>query len=92
MRTSYDILKAFLRTEKGAGAEKFRQYFFEVDTKATKIDIKKAVEEVYKVKVQSVNVVIVPGKRKRVRSQYGYTSEWKKAVVTLKEGNKIEVA
>lgn len=91
MRTSYDILKSFLRTEKGATIEKKRQYLFEVDAKATKVEIKKAVEEIYKVKVQSVNVLNMPGKLKRVRTQYGYTSDWKKAVVTLKEGNKIEV-
>jgi large subunit ribosomal protein L23 len=91
MRTSYDILKSFLRTEKGAAVEKIRKYLFEVDTKATKIEIKKAVEEIYKVKVQSVNVVNMPGKLKRVRTKYGYTSDWKKAVVTLREGNKIEV-
>ena len=45
-----------------------------------------------KVKVQAVNIINVPGKRKRVRTQYGYSSDWKKAVVTLKEGGKIEVA
>jgi len=54
--------------------------------------VKKAVEEIYKVKVASVNIVTVSGKRKRVRTQYGYTADWKKAVVTLKENNKIEVA
>ena len=92
MITSYDIIKSLLRTEKGTLVEKHRQYIFEVNSKATKTDIKKAVEEIYKVKVQAVNIVIVPGKLKRVRTKYGYTSEWKKAVVTLKEGNKIEVA
>jgi len=92
MITSYDIIKALLRTEKGTLIEKSRQYIFEVDPKATKIQIKKAVEEIYKVKVQAVNIVNVPGKLKRVRMKYGYTSEWKKAVVTLKEGSKIEVA
>lgn len=91
MRTSYDVLKNFLRTEKGANIEKKRQYLFEVDVQATKVEIKKAVEEVYKVKVQAVNVLQMPGKLKRVRTKYGYTPDWKKAVVTLKEGNKIEV-
>ncbi|MBF0618852.1 MAG: 50S ribosomal protein L23 [Candidatus Omnitrophica bacterium] len=92
MKTSYDILKTLLRTEKGAMIEKDRQYIFRVATPATKTEIKKAVEEIYKVKVQAVNVTNVPGKRKRVRMQYGYKSDWKKAVVTLKEGSKIEVA
>ena len=92
MITSYDIIKSLLRTEKGTLVEKHRQYIFEVNSKATKTDIKKAVEDIYKVKVQAVNIVNVPGKLKRVRMKYGYTSDWKKAVVTLKEGNKIEVA
>ena len=92
MITSYDIIKSLLRTEKGTLVEKHRQYIFEVNSKATKTDIKKAVEDIYKVKVQAVNIVNVPGKLKRVRMKYGYTSDRKKAVVTIKEGNKIEVA
>jgi large subunit ribosomal protein L23 len=89
---TYEVIKNLRNTEKGVSLEKSRQYIFRVATNATKPEIKKAVEEIYKVKVDSVNVVVVPGKRKRVRTQYGYTSDWKKAVVTLKEGNKIEVA
>jgi large subunit ribosomal protein L23 len=72
--------------------EKARKYMFRVASVATKPEVKKAVEEIYKVKVAAVNVVTVPGKRKRVRTQYGYTADWKKVVVTLKENNKIEVA
>ena len=92
MITSYDIVKTLLRTEKGTLIEKARQYIFRVAASATKPAVKKAVEEIYKVKVQAVNIINVPGKRKRVRTKYGYTNEWKKAVVTLKEGSKIEVA
>ena len=90
--TSYEIIKNLLRTEKGVSLEKGRKYVFRVASAATKPDVKKAVEEIYKVKVASVNVVNVSGKRKRVRTQYGYTADWKKVVVTLKENNKIEVA
>ena len=90
--TSYEIIKNLLRTEKGVSMEKGRKYVFRVASAATKPDVKKAVEEIYKVKVASVNVVNVSGKRKRVRTQYGYTADWKKVVVTLKENNKIEVA
>jgi large subunit ribosomal protein L23 len=90
--TSYEIIKNMLRTEKGVSMEKARKYVFRVASAATKTDVKKAVEEIYKVKVESVNVVTVSGKRKRVRTQYGYTADWKKVVVTLKENNKIEVA
>ena len=50
-----------------------------------------AIEDIYKVKVQSVNTLVVPGKKKRVRQALGHTPDWKKAVVTLKEGQKIEV-
>ena len=91
MITSYDILKTLMRTEKGALQESDRQYLFRVAPKATKVDIKRAVEDVYKVKVESVNTMHLSGKRKRVRQEYGYASAWKKAVVTLKEGHKIEV-
>ena len=89
---SYEIIKNMLRTEKGVSIEKARKYVFRVASTATKPEVKKAIEEIYKVKVASVNVVNVSGKRKRVRTQYGYTADWKKAVVTLKENNKIEVA
>ena len=92
MITAYDIVRNILRTEKGTSQEKARQYSFRVAVKATKIDIKRAIEDIYKVKVQNVNTLSYSGKRKRVRIQYGYTSSWKKAVVTLKEGQKIEVS
>ena len=62
-----------------------------VDTSANKIEIKQAIEDIYKVKVESVNTLIRPGKPKRVRYTAGKTSEWKEAVVTLKEGSKIDV-
>ncbi len=92
MLTCYDAIKTLVRTEKGTLLEAQRKYFFHVDRRATKIDIKKAVEEIYKVKVHSVHTMIAAGKPKMVRHQWGYTTDWKKAVVTLKEGNKIEVA
>ena len=92
MITSYDIIKTLIRTEKGTTLEPDRKYLFEVARTATKVDIKKAIEEIYKVKVQDVNTIIVPGKKKRVRQELGQTPDWKKAVVTLKEGNKIEVS
>ena len=81
-----------LRTERGVAQAAHRKYFFSVATGANKIEIKKAVEDVYKVKVADVNTQRVPGKLKRVRQQLGKTPEWKKAVVTLKEGNKIDLA
>jgi large subunit ribosomal protein L23 len=90
MITCYDIIKSLMRTEKGTSLESQRKYTFYVAKDSTKITIKKAVEEIYKVKVDAVHTLIVAGKPKRVRYQLGYTSDWKKAIVTLKEGSKIE--
>jgi len=91
MITSYDIVKVLLQTEKGAFLGANRKYLFEVAGHATKKDIKRAVEEIYNVKVEGVNTTVMPGKEKRVRYQLGKTPDWKKAIVTLKEGQKIEV-
>ncbi len=91
MKTTFDVIKTMIRTEKGTFLEPQRQYLFHVDRGSNKNDIRKAVEEIYNVKVQEVNTVIVPGKKKRVRYQLGYTNDWKKAIVTLKQGEKIEV-
>lgn len=86
----YDIIKTLLRTEKATLAEGLRKYLFLVAYGANKIQIKKAVEEIYKVKVEAVNTRISAGKLRRVRHQPGYEPDQKKALVTLKEGNKIE--
>ena len=91
MANKYDIIVTLIRTEKGTWMEADRKYLFEVAKKATKIDIRHAIEEIYKVKVQDVNTVIMPGKEKRVRQALGKTPDWKKAIVTLQEGQKIEV-
>ena len=90
MITCYDIVKALVRSEKGTSLEADHKYLFRVATTATKVDVKRAVEEIYKVKVDCVNTVNVPGKLKRVRYRTGYTADWKKAIVSLKEGQKIE--
>lgn len=92
MRTSYDVIQSLIRTEKSTSQEKERKYSFRVAPAATKIDIKHAIEDIYKVKVQDVNTVHVAGKLKRVRFKAGYSSSWKKALVSLREGQKIEVA
>jgi len=86
---SYDIIKALLRTEKATLYEPLRQYLFLVDKTANKIQIKHAVEEIYKVKVKGVNTLVSCGKLKKVRYQLGRTPDFKRAVVTLKEGQKI---
>lgn len=92
MKSPYQIIKALLRTEKSTMQEPEGKYLFLVDKQAKKIEIKKAVQEIYKVKVSSVNTLILPGKLKRVRYQQGLTPDYKKAIVTVVEGQKIEVS
>lgn len=92
MKTPYDVVKSLLRTEKSTLYQPQGKYLFLVDKAANKIEIAKAVEEIYKVKVEDINTFISRGKVKRVRYQYGKTPDLKKAVVTLKEGHKIDVS
>ena len=92
MKLSYDIIKSILHTEKSTFNEPQGKYMFLVDKSANKKQIKKAVEEIYKVSVIDVNTFISGGKLKKVRYQVGKTPDIKKAIVTLKEGQKIEVA
>ena len=68
------------------------KYIFNVDIKATKLQIKNAVEKIYKVKVADVNTIKVHGKLKRVRYKAGYTADTKKAIVTLRPPSKIDIA
>jgi large subunit ribosomal protein L23 len=84
------IIKALIRTEKSTLSEPEGKYLFLVSPSANKIQIRAAVEQAYKVKVESVNTFISRGKLKRVRHQLGMTPDIKKAVVTLKPGQKIE--
>lgn len=91
MRDSYSIIQGLLRTEKGSFQQPLGKYFFKVSKSANKIEIKKAVEELYKVKVAHVNTITSRGKNKRVRFKEGKTPDWKKAVVQLKEGEKIDI-
>ena len=92
MITSFDVIRSIIHSEKGSLLVPERKYLFEVRRDANKIEIKQAVEQIYNVKVQSVNTTIMAGKKKRVRQELGKTNDWKKAVVTLKDGHKIEVA
>jgi len=93
MKHSTDVIKAMLRTEKSTTLyEPLNKYIFLVDKACNKIEIKKAVEEIFKVKVKHINTFISSGKQKRVRYQLGKTPDTKRAVVTLKEGQKISEA
>lgn len=92
MRDARDIIKKPLITEKTTQLMEERKYAFQVDPRANKIEIKKAVEELFKVEVEAVNTVNVQGKMKRMGVHIGRRPNWKKAIVTLKEGSKpIEV-
>jgi large subunit ribosomal protein L23 len=91
MITEYDIIHSLIRSEKASFVEPQGKYVFEVARGANKIEIKKAVEAIYKVKVAEVRTMVMPGKRKRVRQEFGHTPSWKKAIVSLREGQKIEI-
>jgi large subunit ribosomal protein L23 len=91
MKDPHDVVKSLIRTEKGARLLEHNKYQFWVGRASNKIEIRKAIEEIYKVKVDSVNTSMVRGKMKRVRYKVGKTADWKKAIVTLCEGSKIDV-
>ena len=91
MKVSHDIIKNLIRTEKGSDQLTQNKYVFRVDSRANKIDIKRSVEDIYKVKVDSVNIMNVKGKKRRVRFREGMTAGWKKAIVTLNPDSRIEV-
>ena len=78
-----DIIIAPVITEKSNDELQAGKYTFRVNKKATKIDIRNAVEKLFEVKVLSVNTMIVKGKEKRVGRNVGKTSDWKKAIVTI---------
>ena len=87
----YEVLRRPLITEKNTTLQAQGKYAFEVAGEANKNLIKQAVEKVFKVKVTAVNVMTVPGKGRRVGGRQVLTPSWKKAVVTLKPGDKIEL-
>ncbi|MCK9614509.1 MAG: 50S ribosomal protein L23 [Candidatus Omnitrophica bacterium] len=88
----YSVLKYPLISEKASKDAALGKYVFVVDNNANVIEIKKAVEKIYKVKVLKINTSVVKGKIKRVRyNQPGRTSNWKKAVITLKKGFEIKL-
>lgn len=87
----YDVLLEPLITEKITGQKEQGRYAFRVHPHANKKSVKEAVEKIFNVHVTKVNTQIIPGKWKRVRFRPGLTAEWKKAVVALKQGEKIEL-
>jgi large subunit ribosomal protein L23 len=90
MRDVYYIIKKPIITEKTSMLREQNKYVFEVDKNANKIEIKKAVEKFFKVKVKKVNTTMIRGKKRRRGRIEGRTPDRKKAIVTLYPGEKIE--
>ena len=93
MKNSSDLIKAVLLTEKGTRlSEEENKYLFRVSMTANKIEIKRAVEELFSVRVMAVNTMRRKGKKKRERTaSYGTTAAWKRAVVTLHADDSINL-
>lgn len=92
MDTKYlEIIKAPLVTEKSKNGETLNQYTFKVSPKASKIEIKDAIEKIFKVDVVDISTLNMPVKKKRVGRYTGLSNRCKKAIVTLKAGQTIEL-
>ena len=92
MKDPRDVIKRALITEKGTVMREMRnQYLFEVAREASKIDIKRAIEVVFSVKVDHVRTQQIRGKVRRMGRYAGKRSDWKKAIVTLQPDQKIEL-
>ena len=88
MTKAYDIIKRPIITEQSMEQTEMKRYTFEVAKTANKIEVAKAIEEIFGVKVAKVNTISMKGKKRRMGRFEGYTSDWKKAVVTLTEDSK----
>jgi large subunit ribosomal protein L23 len=91
MQVENIIKRPLMLTEKGnLLREQQNKYFFEVDRRANKIEIRNAVEQLFNVKVTDVHTLVVRGHMRRMGRSYAKTKNWKKAIVSLKEGDTIE--
>ncbi|MEN8263863.1 MAG: 50S ribosomal protein L23 [Nitrospirota bacterium] len=91
MKTVYNVLVGPMLTERGALLkEQENKLLFKVVKEANKMEIKRAVEEIFKVKVENVATMNYKGKMKRMGRHMGKRPDWKKAIVTLKEGEKLD--
>ncbi|HEX5022676.1 MAG TPA: 50S ribosomal protein L23 [Candidatus Binatia bacterium] len=91
MKSPHEIIKAPLISEKGTLlTERANQVLFKIRPDANKIEVKRAVESLFKVKVEQVRIARYLGKVRRIGRSMGRRSDWKKAYVTLKEGDKID--
>lgn len=88
MKDPRDIIKRPIITERTSEMMSDKKYAFEVELRANKTEIKQAIEQIFKVKVTNVNTLRMPRKPKKQGRHSGYTSEWKKAIVTLSADSK----
>ncbi|PWK05676.1 LSU ribosomal protein L23P [Tumebacillus permanentifrigoris] len=88
LKNPRDIIKRPVITERTTDLMEENKFAFEVDLRANKTEIKKAIEDIFGVNVEKVNTLRVPSKKKRVGRHVGRTSEWKKAIVTLTSDSK----
>src|SRR5262249_43213121 len=86
-----EVLIKPLITEKNTKLGQLNKYTFKIDPRANKTQVKDAVQSIFKVEVTKVNVISVPGKMRRVGKSMGMSSPWKKAVVTVRDGQRIEI-
>lgn len=91
IKSGYDVIKKPILTEKSESAKQTLVYSFMVDVNSNKNSIKKAIESIFSVKVNSVRTINVKGKLKRYKMMEGQRIDRKKAMVTLKEGYRIEI-
>ena len=92
MKSPYDIIKRPIITEKSMQGVESKVYVFEVAKDANKVEIGRAIEEIFGVKVAKVNTINVLGKQKRMGVHSGYRANWKKAIVRLADSSKtIEI-
>lgn len=89
----YELLRRPIVTEKSSSLQgRCNQFCFEVASTTNKVEVRKAIETLFSVKVVKVNIVNMPSKQKRTFGRPGETRPWKKAVVTLRKGDSIEIA
>ena len=87
-----NIIQKPILTEKSTNLNQFNQYTFRVDLQASSLEIRNAIEKIFKVKVSKINTSIVRGKPKTFKGVSGYKKNYKKAIVTLKEGQTIDTS
>ena len=88
---SNDVIIRPIVSEKTTGMMEENKFVFRVARKANKQLVKKAIKDLFGVTAKTVNIINVRGKKKRVRADFGRTSAWKKAIITLAPGDKIEI-